>query len=556
MATGLSPDLVQLIVMYMVAEAGVASLLLALPPALLTASFAALQTLFRALFAGDFVDELFADDFVDATRSRSMHLSTLVLPETFDIYDKPILLAAFQAASCLYASLTTDTSSRVPWDLPPHVAIELPRRIAQARHVFSRLAPWHTRISLLSVEVSSVHCHWTRSDLEKLATLLPTLPRLRSLHLSCEGPYAFEMGLVLTALFTLRSLTHLSLTTNVWSEAISRVFAEWLTTAPVSSLRLRGRFPMQSQVQIVVRAIRSYRTLRAPSPVRAIRSCRTLRSLALDDTALVRAFVAAPLPAHLCELELGIDRPTAVDEPVDKISNAVALHLHLEALGVRLGLYSRPLDILPLVQCLPTLRRLRRLDLTNLELRPMARDALWTVLPRLTELRLEKSHLGDDGVAEIAAVLPACYRLRRLSLIRQGISDVGALILARSLPLCPSLADVDLTDNVIANDGAMAFWPLLPRLTMLSLRRNRIGNDAAMALSEVLRITAHMRSLDLSENNVGLPALRAIFTALRDDSFRASVINVSVTSSDYDVARSFALSCLRDPYRVGITRLR
>ncbi|EQC25133.1 hypothetical protein SDRG_16989 [Saprolegnia diclina VS20] len=530
MAADLSPDLVQLIVMYMADEADVASLLLVLPPALLSAPLAALRTLFRALFDGE---------LVGATRHRSMHLSLwppLVLPYPPAI-NKPILIDALQAASSLYASLTTRSSSRVRWDLPPHLTIELPCRLAQARHVFSRIALWDTRLSLLSIQISALRGDWARSDVEKLALVLPTLPRLRSLHLCCAGHnYTFEIGFVLKALFTSRSLTQLSLTTNVWSEDIGCVFAKWLTHVPVSSLKLRGPFPMKSQVHAVVHAIRA---------------CRTLQSLALEDAALARAFVAAPLPAHLCELDLRIDRPTTVDET----TRAAAYHPHLEALRVRLSRASLPPDNLPLVLSLPTLRRLRRLDLIHLELVTMTRDALWTVLPRLTELRLEKSHLGDSGVAEITAVLPTCYRLHRLALVDQGISDTGALAIARSLVLCPSLTDVDLTDNAIASDGAIAFWPLLPNLIVLRLRRNRIGEDAAMALSDVLRLTAHMRCLDMSDNNIGLPAVRAMITALHDGSYRAGVVNVSVTPSDYEALCSFALGCLRDPHRVDITRL-
>jgi Ran GTPase-activating protein (RanGAP) involved in mRNA processing and transport len=74
----------------------------------------------------------------------------------------------------------------------------------------------------------------------------------------------------------------------------------------------------------------------------------------------------------------------------------------------------------------------------------------------LRSLDLDANHLGDAGVAHLAAALPSLRRLRQLSLRDNWISDTGAGCLARGLDSLLDLIFLDVEGNRICAAGRSA----------------------------------------------------------------------------------------------------
>jgi hypothetical protein len=99
----------------------------------------------------------------------------------------------------------------------------------------------------------------------------------------------------------------------------------------------------------------------------------------------------------------------------------------------------------------------------------------------LRELQLTQNQVGDDGAVALAEVLArkgACV-LQTLSLANNGVTDVGAAALAAALVKEPRgpLTSLDLGGNTVSNSGAIAFAGMLQhnaRVTELFLWHNNI----------------------------------------------------------------------------------
>jgi Ran GTPase-activating protein (RanGAP) involved in mRNA processing and transport len=88
-----------------------------------------------------------------------------------------------------------------------------------------------------------------------------------------------------------------------------------------------------------------------------------------------------------------------------------------------------------------------------------------------------------------------------------------------------SLTSLDLSDNAIKQDGAMAIADALKVnscLTSLDLSNNAIKQDGAMAIADALKVNSCLTSLDLSNNAIEQERAMAIADALQ--------VNISLTS--------------------------
>ena len=83
--------------------------------------------------------------------------------------------------------------------------------------------------------------------------------------------------------------------------------------------------------------------------------------------------------------------------------------------------------------------------------------------------------------------LGSCMSLRRLNLSWCGLNDEGLEELAEVLPTC-SLEDLGLNGNAITVDGACVLADALPgsKLTRLSLDRTSIGQDGVLTIKDVM----------------------------------------------------------------------
>ena len=73
--------------------------------------------------------------------------------------------------------------------------------------------------------------------------------------------------------------------------------------------------------------------------------------------------------------------------------------------------------------------------------------------PALRSLNLSGNDLQDEGLAAVCRVVPQMVMLDTLAVSGNGITDVGADDLANALTLSPALTQIDLTANIISEDG-------------------------------------------------------------------------------------------------------
>lgn len=106
-------------------------------------------------------------------------------------------------------------------------------------------------------------------------------------------------------------------------------------------------------------------------------------------------------------------------------------------------------------------------------------------------LDLTGNLIGDDGISAISGALdPRNSALEELRVGKNEISAVGAHYIATLLRQYPRLWRLDLSDNVVYKEGAVALARSLltnESLRSLSLAHNGITDDGYEALAGALR---------------------------------------------------------------------
>ncbi|KAL0251754.1 hypothetical protein GEMRC1_000966 [Eukaryota sp. GEM-RC1] len=109
-----------------------------------------------------------------------------------------------------------------------------------------------------------------------------------------------------------------------------------------------------------------------------------------------------------------------------------------------------------------------------------------------------------------STVLPVNTSLTHISFTRNSIGDDGALLLSRALEKNATLRSLNLSNNFIGDFGAINLFLCgmgtltISKLSTLDLSRNNITNSGAVAIAQFLRQNFTLRSLDLSENRIGV----------------------------------------------------
>jgi len=133
---------------------------------------------------------------------------------------------------------------------------------------------------------------------------------------------------------------------------------------------------------------------------------------------------------------------------------------------------------------------------------------------RLPRLRLLDISGCTNGPDLLLPALPALARLRSLRVGGCNMGAAGCASLLAALP--PSVTTLDLRNNGLADEGAIALAAALPRLPALSnlnLARNSVGDPGAAALAEALGKTGWVRTLVMNYNGLG-PSVRQALTAV------------------------------------------
>eukprot|EP00727_Mastigamoeba_balamuthi_P002505 m51a1_g12251 putative nod3 protein (713) ;mRNA; r:154245-157031 len=136
----------------------------------------------------------------------------------------------------------------------------------------------------------------------------------------------------------------------------------------------------------------------------------------------------------------------------------------------------------------------------------------------VTSLNLSWNAIGDPGTAIVADILRENTTLTSLNLSYNGIGDKGARVLAEALGTSTTLKTLSLAGNAIGDEGARQVAQALAEgaaVADLNLSMNGISYDGARALVEALQGRTSVTALDLSGNAIGAKILGDLSQALQ-----------------------------------------
>ena len=144
--------------------------------------------------------------------------------------------------------------------------------------------------------------------------------------------------------------------------------------------------------------------------------------------------------------------------------------------------------------------------------------------PLLKDVNLSNNGIGDEGMTEVAKVLPVNTSLSSLNLSRCGISVCNEDVRhasTRAHEFSPYMQSTNVlinsdcigagNRNNIGAAGADRLAAVLrdcSRLTSLQLQKNRMGSESLITLAEALSHCPQLANVDLSDNGVPVQAIR------------------------------------------------
>ena len=141
----------------------------------------------------------------------------------------------------------------------------------------------------------------------------------------------------------------------------------------------------------------------------------------------------------------------------------------------------------------------------------------------LQELYLGENNLGDEGVASIVKKMiqnNAVTAIWHLDLRSNNITSTGAMSLQGLIIHHATLRSLELSDNEIGDSGLMALSRGLqqtthrPLLHRLNVQSNLITNDSGPTIAAMLRSNRSLQELNLSFNSLGDDGVAIIVSAL------------------------------------------
>jgi Ran GTPase-activating protein (RanGAP) involved in mRNA processing and transport len=237
------------------------------------------------------------------------------------------------------------------------------------------------------------------------------------------------------------------------------------------------------------------------------------------------------------------------DESVVPLGAAGALELNLEGLVLarnRIG----PKGAVALAAMLAVCRKLRVLDLADNKLGGVGASLVATALrahAALTSLKLDSNGIGAAGMAALADLYPPVAAavksvlkagevanasvpeqvlqhqqrfqrpLQAVSLSNNGLEWQAGADIATLIARAPSLARLDLSVNILRDQGVMAIAGSLAseacQIRTLNISNNWLSDTAAVTLASALERNRTLKHIDISSNRqvagVGCDALSA-----------------------------------------------
>jgi hypothetical protein len=109
---------------------------------------------------------------------------------------------------------------------------------------------------------------------------------------------------------------------------------------------------------------------------------------------------------------------------------------------------------------------------------------------------------------------------KEVDLWRIGLSDEDLMIVTQALRVSHTIESLQLGDNEIGVEGARAMADVLKEntsLQMLDLHGNNIGVEGARAMADALKENTSLHTLNLYSNNIGVEGARAMADALKEN---------------------------------------
>jgi Ran GTPase-activating protein (RanGAP) involved in mRNA processing and transport len=131
----------------------------------------------------------------------------------------------------------------------------------------------------------------------------------------------------------------------------------------------------------------------------------------------------------------------------------------------------------------------------------------------LTELNLEKTHLGDAGMKILARALRDHKSLTSVNLSRCELSEGGGRYFADAARTMPALREIHLNDNRIGGKAIAEIINATPNLEILWLHDTRIGREIA-DVAAALKATPALTELSISGNKLDDDRMQQVGGAL------------------------------------------
>ena len=159
------------------------------------------------------------------------------------------------------------------------------------------------------------------------------------------------------------------------------------------------------------------------------------------------------------------------------------------------------------------LREERPLDTT------MCAEAFQVILEAAPNLvRLSCGPFGTPRIVSLAPVIASLRRLQSLDISDNMMADPGAIAFGHNLPrIASTLTSLDISGNALTPAGMGALLPALEslrELRTLSLDGNHVGNECAESLARALNSISCLRHLSMHSLGLGDSALESIAPAL------------------------------------------
>jgi Ran GTPase-activating protein (RanGAP) involved in mRNA processing and transport len=137
----------------------------------------------------------------------------------------------------------------------------------------------------------------------------------------------------------------------------------------------------------------------------------------------------------------------------------------------------------------------------------------------LTYLNIDDNKIGDEGAAAICEAVRANESLTDLHLRRNDIGEEGAVAIGGALGVNTTLTVIELRDNDFGTAGWCAIFNALRKnkdnkIRSFDLRNQNIDAEAAKAVAKYARVSSALTSLNLQNNGLGADGAVAFGDAL------------------------------------------